>query len=192
MVDILTGIPSIVAGAIHLRRVWILDVRRSSGQGFFVSLALVIADGSGHRAVPAEEMLRSSYPNELREASYALGVPKWKTIMRIVIPTAFSGIVTGVMLGIARVAWAKLLPLLVLVGIHPATPSGNLFSGFQGTLPGMMYNQESLSSATFIFEQFAADRMWGASADADTHRHACSISWPRLVLTHQQRPAQQC
>lgn len=49
-----------------------------------------------------EEMLKI-VPQDLREASYALGIPKWKTILRIVLPTALSGIVTGVMLAIARV-----------------------------------------------------------------------------------------
>ena len=61
-----------------------------------------------------EEMLRI-VPDDLREASYALGVPKWKTIMRIVIPTALSGIVTGIMLAIARVI-GETAPLLILVG----------------------------------------------------------------------------
>ena len=57
-------------------------------------------------------------PNELREASYALGVPKWKTIVKIVLPTALTGIVTGVVLGIARVA-GETAPLLILVGYSP-------------------------------------------------------------------------
>ena len=59
-----------------------------------------------------EEMLKL-VPNELREASYALGVPKWKTIVKIVLPTAFSGIVTGILLGLARVM-GETAPLLIL------------------------------------------------------------------------------
>ena len=111
MVDILTGIPSIVA-ALFIYAVFIstLDGRK---QGFYVSLALVML------MIPVivrttEEMLKL-VPNELREASYALGVPKWKTIVHIVLPTAMSGIVTGVMLALARIA-GETAPLLILVG----------------------------------------------------------------------------
>ena len=105
-----------------------------------------------------EEMLKL-VPNELREASYALGVPKWKTIVKIVIPTAFSGIVTGVMLGIARVA-GETAPLLILVG-YSKNINGNLFNGFQGSLPGMMYDQVSqLGNKRY---HFATDRMWGTA-----------------------------
>ena len=111
MVDILTGIPSIVAALF----IYAAFVTTFGGQraGWLVSLALVML------MIPVvvrttEEMLKL-VPNELREASYALGVPKWKTITRIVLPTALSGIVTGVVLGVARVA-GETAPLLILVG----------------------------------------------------------------------------
>ena len=61
-----------------------------------------------------EEMLRL-VPDELREASYALGIPKWKTIVRIVLPTALPGIISGIMLALARVM-GETAPVLVLVG----------------------------------------------------------------------------
>jgi len=129
MVDILTGIPSIVA-ALFIYAVFIttLGGQRS---GWLVSLALVML------MIPVvvrttEEMLKL-VPNELREASYALGVPKWKTIVKIVLPTAMSGIVTGVVLGIARVA-GETAPLLILVGYSP-NKNANLFDGPQGSLP---------------------------------------------------------
>ena len=57
-------------------------------------------------------------PQDLREASYALGVPKWKTIVKIVLPTALSGIITGVMLALARVM-GETAPVLILVGYAP-------------------------------------------------------------------------
>lgn len=85
-------------------------------------------------------------PMDLREASYALGVPKWKTIMRIVIPTALSGIVTGVMLALARVMGGETAPLLVLVGYAQAM-NFDMFGGFMGSLPGMMYDQISAAPA---------------------------------------------
>ena len=132
MVDILTGVPSIVA-ALFIYALWVatLGFARS---GFAVSLALVLL------MIPVivrstEEMLRI-VPMDLREASYALGVPKWKTILRIVIPTALGGIVTGVMLALARVM-GETAPLLILVG-YSQSMNVNMFSGFMGSLPGMM------------------------------------------------------
>ena len=65
-----------------------------------------------------EEMLKL-VPNELREAAYALGVPKWRTIVKVVLPTAIAGLVTGVTLAIARVV-GETAPLLVTAGFTDA------------------------------------------------------------------------
>ncbi len=164
MVDILTGIPSIVAALF----IYAAFVTTFGGQraGWLVSLALVML------MIPVvvrttEEMLKL-VPNELREASYALGVPKWKTIVRIVLPTAASGIITGVVLGIARVA-GETAPLLILVGYSP-NRNYNLFSGPQGSLPGMIKDQFANLGNTHVLingrpatVHWAADRMWGAA-----------------------------
>ncbi|MDV3129423.1 phosphate ABC transporter permease PstA [Mycobacterium sp. 21AC1] len=154
MVDILTGVPSIVA-ALFIYALWVatLGFERS---GFAVSLSLVLL------MIPVivrstEEMLRI-VPMDLREASYALGVPKWKTIMRIVIPTALSGIVTGVMLALARVM-GETAPLLVLVGYAQAM-NFDMFGGFMGSLPGMMYDQISAGAGA---NPVPTDRLWGAA-----------------------------
>lgn len=169
MVDILTGIPSIVA-ALFIYAVFIGTLHGQKA-GWLVSLALVML------MIPVivrttEEMLRL-VPNELREASYALGVPKWKTVLRVVIPTALSGIITGVVLGIARVA-GETAPLLILVGYAPGI-NGNLFSGFQGALPTMINDQTANAlntGKTYILgpngqpqlvHNYAPDRMWGAA-----------------------------
>ena len=173
MVDILTGIPSIVA-ALFIYAVFIASFG-GRGAGWLVSLALVIL------MVPVivrttEEMLRL-VPNELREASYALGIPKWKTIVRVVLPTAMTGLITGVVLGIARVA-GETAPLLILVGYSPDMNT-NLFSGTQGTLPGMIYDQfinlnNKTGAGAYHLDangnrvagaaaNFAPDRMWGAA-----------------------------
>jgi phosphate transport system permease protein len=104
-----------------------------------------------------EEMLRI-VPMDLREASYALGVPKWKTIVRIVIPTALSGIVTGVMLSLARVM-GETAPLLILVG-YAASINFDMFAGFMGSLPGMMYDQISAGAGA---NPIPTDRLWGAA-----------------------------
>ena len=154
MVDILTGVPSIVA-ALFIYALWVatLGFQRS---GFAVSLALVLL------MIPVivrstEEMLRI-VPMDLREASYALGVPKWKTIARIVIPTALSGIVTGILLALARVM-GETAPLLILVGYSQAM-NFDMFKGFMGSLPGMMYDQTSAGAGA---NPVPTDRLWGAA-----------------------------
>jgi phosphate transport system permease protein len=165
MVDILTGIPSIVA-ALFIYAVFFVNLGAQFA-GLWASLALVML------MIPVvvrttEEMLKL-VPNELREASYALGVPKWKTIVHIVLPTAFSGITTGVVLGIARVA-GETAPLLILVKYTPHT-NYNPFSGFQSALPLMIKDQVAnlgVKSGKNPFtgaaqSNFAPDRMWGAA-----------------------------
>jgi phosphate transport system permease protein len=154
MVDILTGVPSIVA-ALFIYALWVatLGFQRS---GFAVSLALVLL------MIPVivrstEEMLRI-VPMDLREASYALGVPKWRTISSIVIPTALSGIVTGILLALARVM-GETAPLLILVGYAQAM-NFDMFSGFMGSLPGMMYDQTSAGAGA---NPVPTDRLWGAA-----------------------------
>jgi phosphate transport system permease protein len=174
MVDILTGIPSIVAALFIFALLH--ETLHASLSGWLVSLALVIL------MVPVvvrstEEMLRL-VPNELREASYALGIPKWKTIARVVIPTAFTGIVTGVVLGIARVA-GETAPLLILVSTSDST-NANLFSGNQTALPTLIRNnfqdagQKATGGVSYHLDQngnrvagavqnYAIDRLWGSA-----------------------------
>jgi phosphate transport system permease protein len=104
-----------------------------------------------------EEMLRI-VPVDLREASYALGVPKWKTIARVVIPTGLSGIITGIMLALARVM-GETAPLLILVG-YSQVINFDIFKGFMGSLPGMMYEQTSAGAGV---SPVPTDRLWGAA-----------------------------
>ncbi|AZA08560.1 Phosphate transport system permease protein PstA [Corynebacterium pseudopelargi] len=152
MVDILTGVPSIVA-ALFVYSLWIV-LFGFDRSGIAVSLALVIL------MIPViirntEEMLRV-VPHDLREASYALGVPKWKTIVKIVLPTALSGIVTGVMLAIARVM-GESAPVLILVG---STQSINWdpMHGPQSSLPLMMLDMFKAGTAPAVL-----DKLWGAA-----------------------------
>ncbi len=151
MVDILTGIPSIVAG-LFIYAIWVGTFGFRTA-GFAVCLALVIL------MIPTvvrstEEMLKL-VPNELREASFALGVPKWRTILKVVLPTAFSGIVTGVLLGLARIM-GETAPLLIL-GPYTKSIWVDLFSGNMATLPTMI-NEDRVEAL-----QPALDRVWGAS-----------------------------
>jgi phosphate transport system permease protein len=151
MVDILTGVPSIVA-ALFIYAVWIsiLGLPRSA---FAVSLALVLL------MVPvvvrsSEEMLRI-VPDDLREASYALGVPKWLTITKIVIPTALSGMLSGIVLALARIM-GETAPVLILVAYAPYI-NFNMFSGNMASLPLVMTSERSNPTDA------GQDRIWGAA-----------------------------
>jgi phosphate transport system permease protein len=97
-------------------------------------------------------------PMDLREASYALGVPKWRTIVSVVIPTALSGIVTGILLALARVM-GETAPLLILVGYSQAM-NFDMFSGFMGSLPGMMFDQTSAGAGA---NPVPTDRLWAGA-----------------------------
>lgn len=151
MVDVLAGVPSIVA-ALFIFSLWIatLGFQQSS---FAVSLALVLL------MLPvvvrsAEEMLRL-VPDDLREASYALGVPKWKTIVSIVFPIAMPGIVSGILLSIARVI-GETAPVLVLVG-YSRSINFDIFHGNMASLPLLIYTElTNPEHAGFL-------RIWGAA-----------------------------
>ncbi|MGW1545072.1 phosphate ABC transporter permease PstA [Streptomyces sp. NPDC002309] len=151
-VDVMTGIPSIVAGLFILSIMLMFDMQPF---GFAGSLALAIL------MVPVvvrstEEMLKL-VPNELREASLALGVPKWRTILKIVLPTAIGGITTGIMLAVARIA-GETAPVLLLVFGNPFI-NNNPFEGAQASLPLYIYQQYSQSAGA----EPAYDRAWAAS-----------------------------
>jgi phosphate transport system permease protein len=151
MVDILSGVPSIVA-ALFIFALWI-SFFGFPQSAFAVSLALVLL------MLPVvvrstEEMLRL-VPDELREASYALGIPKWKTITKVVIPTALSGIVTGVMLAMARVM-GETAPVLVLVGYSKST-NFDIFDGNMASLPLLIYSE------LVNPEPAGVQRVWGAA-----------------------------
>lgn len=152
MVDILTGVPSIVA-ALFVYALWIA-MFGFSRSGLAVSLALMLL------MIPVvvrntEEMLRI-VPMDLREAAYALGVPKWKTVVRIVLPTALSGIVTGVMLAVARIM-GESAPVLILVGATPVI-NWNVLEGNQNSLPLFMLEMYKLQADDQVLS-----RLWGAA-----------------------------
>ncbi|MFC4139764.1 MULTISPECIES: phosphate ABC transporter permease PstA [unclassified Microbacterium] len=136
LVDVMTGIPSIVAG-LFIYALFALIMGPGIRLGIMGALSLAVL------MIPvvvrsSEEMLRL-VPNELREASYALGVPKWLTILKVVLPTSIAGIVTGVMLAIARVI-GETAPLLITAGFT-ASMNYNLFDGRMMTLPVFVYTQ---------------------------------------------------
>lgn len=142
LVDVMTGIPSIVAGLFaYAVFLMLLGPRYQAGIVGAVALSVLMTPVVV-RSV--EEMLKL-VPNELREASYALGVPKWLTIVKVVLRTAISGITTGVMIAIARVI-GETAPLLITVGLTIRT-NNNPFEGSMSTLPVLVYDQYSRGGA---------------------------------------------
>ena len=141
-VDVMTGIPSIVAG-LFAYTIFSIIMGPGTNNGLSGACALSVL------MIPTivrstEEMLRL-VPNELREASYALGVPKYRTIWRIVLPTSIAGIVTGVVLGIARVI-GETAPLLVTAGIT-ASMNTNPLANPMATLPVFVYYEYTTPGA---------------------------------------------
>lgn len=142
LVDVMTGIPSIVAG-LFAAAVFALTTGPAYTSGIIGAVALSIL------MMPTvvrgcEEMLRL-IPHELREGAMALGVPRWKVITKIVIPTAFSGLITAVLLAIARVI-GETAPLLVTVGTFSRI-NADVFQGRMMTLPVYVYRQYSQGRA---------------------------------------------
>ncbi len=136
LVDVMTGIPSIVAGLFAFA-LFTLIFGPAYRSGFMGSMALaVLMTPVVIRSV--EEMLRI-VPNELREASLALGVPKHLTVVKVVLRTAIAGITTGVMIAIARVI-GETAPLLITAGLATQI-NWNLFDGRMATLPVFAYRQ---------------------------------------------------
>ena len=157
-VDVMTGIPSIVAG-LFAYALFALFVGPGVRMGVVGSVALsVLMIPVVVRA--SEEMLKL-VPNELREAAFALGVPKWLTVVKVVLRTAAAGIVTGVMLAIARVI-GETAPLLITVGVVDSA-NFNLFDGRVMTLPVYVFRQYSQGLAPNGITTINYDRAWAAA-----------------------------
>ena len=154
-VDVMTGIPSIVAG-LFAYAVFALIF----GPG--VRLGIVGAVALSVLMIPivvrsTEEMLRI-VPDSLREASLALGVPKWKTITSVVLPTALAGIVTGVMLAVARII-GETAPLLITVGVVDSLNT-NPFDGRMQNLAVFAFNEYKSPG---VPPEPSIDRAWAAA-----------------------------
>ncbi|MER7623403.1 phosphate ABC transporter permease PstA [Streptomyces sp. NPDC126503] len=149
-VDVMTGIPSIVAG-LFILATWNLMLGFGPS-GFAGAMALAIL------MMPVvvrstEEMLKL-VPNELREASLALGIPKWRTILKVVLPTAIGGITTGVMLAVARITGETAPVLLLVFGTKLINP--NPFEGAQSSLPLYVYEQYAVGTDAAVARAWAA------------------------------------
>jgi len=149
--DVMTGVPSIVSG-LFILAFWVIGLHRGFS-GFAGALALSIL------MLPvvirsAEEMIRL-VPDPLREASYALGIPRWRTILSVVLPTASAGITTGVMLAVARVTGETAPLLLTTFGLDAINTDP--FHGQQSALPLYIFGQATSSAVG------AVDRAWAAA-----------------------------
>ncbi|QIM15182.1 phosphate ABC transporter permease PstA [Leucobacter insecticola] len=155
LVDVMTGIPSIVAG-LFAYALFALFLGPGVRMGIAGAVALSVL------MIPvvvrsSEEMLRL-VPNELREAAYALGVPKWRTILKVVLPTSIAGITTGIMLAIARVI-GETAPLLITAGFT-ASMNYDLFNDRMQSLPVYVYTQfANQGNPAFAF----LERAWAAA-----------------------------
>jgi phosphate transport system permease protein len=155
LVDVMTGIPSIVAGlfAYALFSIFLGPGTRTGIAGA-VALAVLMIPVVVRSS---EEMLRL-VPNELREAAFALGVPKWLTIVKVVLPTSIAGITTGIMLSISRVI-GETAPLLIAAGFTQSM-NWNLFDGRMSSLPVFVYTQYANQGNP---PEAYLDRAWAAA-----------------------------
>jgi len=149
MADVMTGVPSIVMG-LFIFSIWVLHFGFS---GFAGSLALA--------ALMLPIVIRSTYemlllvPNALREGSYALGASKSRVTLTVVLPAALGGIVSGVLLAIARAAGETAPLLFTILTVTTANP--NVFSGPNTSLPSQIF-----ANATQPYPG-AQSRGWGAA-----------------------------
>jgi phosphate transport system permease protein len=154
-VDVMTGIPSIVAG-LFAYALFAAFLGPGIRLGIIGSVALTVL------MIPivirsAEEILKI-VPNNLREAAYALGTPKWKVVTRIVLPTALAGLITGVMLAIARVI-GETAPLLVTTGVIDQVNT-NPLSGRMQNLAVYAYSEYKDPG---VDVQASYDKAWAAA-----------------------------
>ena len=149
-VDVLTGVPSIIFG-------------------LFIYIALIIGTGSSYAGykgslalallmlpvvIRSAEVVLLLVPGALRESALALGAPRWRVIFSVVLPTALPGMVTGVLLAIARAA-GETAPLLFTAACTHNT-NFNL-GGFMNSLPVQIYNDVTSPTTAVV------DRAWGAA-----------------------------
>ncbi len=154
-VDVMTGIPSIVAGlfAYALFAIFFGPGVRMGVMGSVALSVLMIPI-----VVRASEEVLKIVPNHLREASYALGTPKWRTIVRVVLPTAFAGLLTGVMIAVARII-GETAPLLVTTGVIDSINS----NPFQGRMQNLAVYAYSEYRTPGVMKEASYDRAWAAA-----------------------------
>lgn len=155
LIDVMTGIPSIVAGLFAYA---LFELINGPGVRFGIGGAVALSVLMIPVVVRSSEEMLKLVPAELREASYALGVPKWKTIVKVVLPVAAAGIATGITIAVARVI-GETAPLLLIVGTTKVF-NANPFDGRMETLPVYIYYQFTQPG---VPKDAALDRAWTAA-----------------------------
>ncbi len=151
-VDVLTGVPSIVFGLFIYITLVITNVVGRGFAGYKGSFALALL--MLPVVIRASEVVLLLVPNALREAALALGAPRWRVIFRVVVPTALPGMITGVLLAIARAA-GETAPLLFTVA--GANKASFKLGDQLNALPLQIYN-DIISPTTAVI-----NRAWGAA-----------------------------
>jgi phosphate transport system permease protein len=147
-VQAMSGIPSIVAG-LFIYAVWMIGLGNSYSAGAGAAALAILMIPTVART--SEEVLKL-IPNDLREAGLAMGATQWRTVAMIIIPAARSGLVTAVILGIARVA-GETAPLLLTIGGADGL-NLNPFGGNNAALPYYIWKNLSLGT------EIAVQRAW--------------------------------
>lgn len=150
MADVMTGVPSIVMG-LFIFIVWVLVTGSLSAFGGALALGCLMLPIVLRSS---EEMLRL-VPDELRQASAALGARKWKTVTTVVLPSSISGITSGSLLAVARAA-GETAPLIVTIGVTTRM-NWDAFNGGNTALSTQIFANASEPY------QPAIDRAWGAA-----------------------------
>jgi phosphate transport system permease protein len=149
LVQAMSGVPSIVAGLFILSAVLYPITKGYSGLMGALALTILMIPTV---ARTSQEVLKL-IPDDLREAGVALGGTQWRTVAMIVLPAARSGLITAVILGIARIA-GETAPILLLTGggdkVNP-----NAFSGSIGSLPYYIWKSFNAGSPEAITRAWA-------------------------------------
>lgn len=152
LVDVMTGVPSVVFGLFIYITLVLSGVGGGSFAGWKGSIALALL------MLPvvtrAAEVVLALVPNSLREAALALGTPRWRVVLRVVLPTALPGLLTGSLLAVARAAGETAPLLFTATAVN--TTTFNL-SQRMNSLPVQIYTDISQPSDALV------ERAWGAA-----------------------------
>lgn len=149
LVQAMSGVPSIVAGLFILSAIVYPITKAYSGFVGALALSILMIPTI---ARTSEEVLLL-IPNDLREAGVALGGTQWRTVAMVVVPAAKSGLVTAMILGVARIA-GETAPVLLLTGGGDSV-NGNPFSGPMGSLPFYIWKAYSVGTAESVTRAWA-------------------------------------
>lgn len=151
MSDVMAGVPSIVMG-LFIFTAFTLRIHKLEGIGGSLALACLMLP----IVIRSTEAMLSLVPRELREASYALGTTKSRTVLTVVIPAALPGITSGCLLAVARAA-GETAPLLFTIGTLQLHSNWNAFKGSNTTLSAQIFANAAQPFAG------AQARAWGAA-----------------------------